>query len=108
MRSFITFTLHYIIRVIKLRRMRWAGHVSCMGGMRSAYRILVGKPAGKRALGRPRCVGGRIILEWILEKQGGKVWTGFTWLGITTSNVGSCEHGDVPLGSVKAGNFLTS
>jgi len=36
-----------IIRVIKLRRMRWEGHVVCIGGMRNAHRILVGKPGGK-------------------------------------------------------------
>jgi hypothetical protein len=36
-------------------RMRWAGHVEHMGEMRKKYRILVGKPEGKRPLGRPRC-----------------------------------------------------
>jgi hypothetical protein len=43
------------IRMIKSRRMRWAGHVARMGETRNAYRILVGKPEGKRPLGRPRC-----------------------------------------------------
>ena len=43
-----------IVRVIKLRRMRWAGHVAHMGEERGAYRVLVGKPEGKRPLGRPR------------------------------------------------------
>jgi hypothetical protein len=43
-----------IIRVIKSRRMRWAGHVARMGERRNAYRILVRKPEGKRPLGRPR------------------------------------------------------
>jgi hypothetical protein len=43
-----------IIRVIKSRRMRWAGHVACMGEKRGAYRILVGRPEGRRPLGRPR------------------------------------------------------
>jgi len=43
-----------IVRVIKSRRMRWAGHVARMGEERGAYRVLVGKPEGKRALGRPR------------------------------------------------------
>jgi hypothetical protein len=47
--------------MIKSRRMRWAGHVSRMGEKRNAYRILVGKPEGKRPLGRP-------ILKWILER----------------------------------------
>jgi hypothetical protein len=43
-----------IIRIIKSRRMKWAGHVARMGEKRNAYRILVGKPEGRRALGRPR------------------------------------------------------
>ena len=43
-----------IVRVIKLRRMRWAGHVAHMGEERGVYRVLVGKPEGKRPLGRPR------------------------------------------------------
>ena len=42
------------MRVIKPRRMRWAGHVARTGERRGAYRILVGKPEGKRPLGRPR------------------------------------------------------
>jgi hypothetical protein len=41
--------------MIKSRRMRWVGHVACMGKKRNAYRILVGKPEGKRPLARPRC-----------------------------------------------------
>jgi hypothetical protein len=44
-----------IVRVIKSRRMRWAGHVARMGEGRGAYRVLVGRPEGKRPLGRPRC-----------------------------------------------------
>jgi hypothetical protein len=43
-----------IIRVIKSRRMRWVGHVAHMGEERGAYRILVGRPEGRRPLGRPR------------------------------------------------------
>jgi hypothetical protein len=43
-----------IIRVIKSRRTRWAGHVACMGEMRNAYNILVGKPERKIPLRRPR------------------------------------------------------
>jgi hypothetical protein len=43
-----------IIKMIKSRRMRWAGHVARMGAKKNAYRILVGKPEGKRPLGRPR------------------------------------------------------
>jgi hypothetical protein len=43
-----------IIRRIKSRRMRWAGHVARMEEGRNVYRVLVGKPEGKRPLGRPR------------------------------------------------------
>jgi len=42
------------VRVIKSRRMRWAGHVARMGEERRVHRVLVGKPEGKRPLGRPR------------------------------------------------------
>jgi hypothetical protein len=47
-----------IVRVIKSRRMRWAGHVARMGEERGAYRVLVGKLEGKRPLGRP-------TLRWV-------------------------------------------
>jgi hypothetical protein len=43
-----------IIRIIKPRRMRWEGHAARMGEKRNAYRLLVGKPEGRRPLGRPR------------------------------------------------------
>jgi hypothetical protein len=43
-----------IVRVVKSRRMRWAGHVARMGEGGGVYRILVGKSEGKRPLGRPR------------------------------------------------------
>ena len=43
-----------IIRGLKSRRLRWAGHVTCMEQSRNAYRILVGKPEEKKPLGRPR------------------------------------------------------
>ena len=44
-----------IVWVIKSRRMRWAGHVTHMGERRDVYMVLMGKPEGKRPLGRPRC-----------------------------------------------------
>ena len=44
----------YIIRMIRSRRMRWAEHVAHVGERRGVYRALVGKPEGKRPLGRPR------------------------------------------------------
>ena len=43
-----------IVRVIKSRRMRWAGHVACMEERRGVHKVLVGTPEGKRPLGRPR------------------------------------------------------
>jgi hypothetical protein len=43
-----------IVRVIKSRRMRWAGHLARMGEGRGVYRVFVGRPEGKRLLGRPR------------------------------------------------------
>jgi hypothetical protein len=43
-----------IVRVVKSRRMRWAGHVARMGEGGDVFRVLVGRPEGKRPLGRPR------------------------------------------------------
>jgi hypothetical protein len=73
-----------ILRVIKTRRMRWAGHVARMGEMRGAYRVLVGKPEGKRPLVRLNC-SGRIILKWIFTKWNG-AWNGLIWLRTGTSD----------------------
>jgi len=42
------------VRVIKSRKVRWAGHVARMGEVRGVYMVLVGKPEGRRPLGRPR------------------------------------------------------
>jgi len=50
-----------VVPVIKSRRIRWVGHVARMGERRGLYRVLVGKPEGKRALGG-------IILRWIFRK----------------------------------------
>jgi hypothetical protein len=47
-------TCHVIVRVIKSRRMRWVWHVAGVGERRGVYRVLVGKPVGKRPLGRAR------------------------------------------------------
>jgi hypothetical protein len=59
-----------IIRVINSRRMRWAGHVACMGEKRGAYRILVVRPEGRRPL-------------WRLKRDG-VAWTRSSWLRIGT------------------------
>jgi len=48
------YSLPNIVRVVKSRRMRWAGHVAHMGEGRGVHRVLVGKPEEKRPLGRPR------------------------------------------------------
>ena len=47
------YSLPNIVRVVKSRRMRWAGNVARMGQGGGVYRVLVGKPEGKRPLGRP-------------------------------------------------------
>jgi hypothetical protein len=69
-----------IIRVIKSRRLRWAGHVARMGERRRAYRALVGKPEGRRPLGRPRRRWEDNI-KMDLREVG---WTGSIWLRIGT------------------------
>ena len=58
------------VRVVKSRRMRWAGHVARMGEGRGVHKVLVGKPEGKRPLGDPDA-DGRIILRWIFRKWAG-------------------------------------
>jgi hypothetical protein len=69
-----------IIRQIKSRRMRWAGHVAPMGEGRNVYRVLKGKPEGKRPLERSEDG-----MEMDLKEIGwGCVWSGFTWLRIGT------------------------
>jgi hypothetical protein len=65
--EFIISSSPNIIRMIKSRRMRWAGHVARMGETRNAFRILVGKPEGKRPL------GGKLLPQYI--------FTG-CWLGL--------------------------
>jgi hypothetical protein len=55
------YSLPNIVRVVKSRRMRWAGHVARMGEGRGVHRVLVGKPEGKSPLGRPRLDGSTIL-----------------------------------------------
>jgi hypothetical protein len=69
-----------IIRQFKSRRMWWAGHVTCMGEERKLYRVLVGKPEGKkRPLGRPRHKWEDGI-RMDLGETAWEVWIGFNWL----------------------------
>jgi hypothetical protein len=64
--------------MIKSRRMRWTGHVALIGEKRNAYRILVGKPEGKRPLGRPRC-------KWVdnIKMDPREIgWDGMDWIDL--------------------------
>jgi transcription termination factor 2 len=73
-----------IIRIIKSRRMRWAGHVARMEEeKRNACRLLVGKPEGKRPLGRPRC-------RWVynIRMDLGEVgWGDVDWIGLAQDRI---------------------
>jgi len=77
------YSLPNIVRVIKSRRMRWAGHVARMGERRGVYRVLWGNMRERDNLGDPG-VDGRIILRWIFRKWDVGVWTGSRWLRIGT------------------------
>ena len=83
------YSLPNIVRVVKSRRMRWAWHVARMGEGRGVHRILVGKPEGKRPLGRPR------------HTWEDNIKNGWSWL-----RIGTCEYGDELSGSIKCGEFL--
>ena len=72
-----------IVRVIKLRRMRWAGHVAHMREERGVYRVLVGKPEGRKPLG-DLGVDGWIILGWISRSWDVGMLTGLGWPRIET------------------------
>jgi hypothetical protein len=87
------FSLPDIISQIKSRRMRWAGYVACMGEGKRGYKVLVGKPEGKRRLEKPRC-GWEDVSEgdWL---GGCRVDSRGSGWGLVA---GSCEHGDEPSG----------
>jgi hypothetical protein len=71
-----------IVRVIKLRRVRGAGHVARMGEGRGVYRVLVWSPEGKRPLGRPRHSWEDNIKMDLGRYEGSMGRTGFSWLRI--------------------------
>jgi hypothetical protein len=71
-----------IVRVIKSRRMRWAGHVARMGERRGTYKILVGRPGGNRPLGIPRRRRDNIKID--LQEVEWGVWTGLSCVRIDT------------------------
>jgi hypothetical protein len=101
------YSLPNIVRVVKSRRMRWAWHVARMGEGRGVYRVLVGKPEGRRPFGRPRRrwennikmdlqeVGGSCgdWMELAQDREGWRALVGTVW------NLQASEN---------AGNFLTS
>jgi hypothetical protein len=66
------------IRMMKSRRMRWAGHIARMGEKRNAYRILVGTPEGKRPLGRRRRIWVDNIQMYLREIG----WDGIDWIDL--------------------------
>ena len=71
-----------IVRVIKWRRMRWAGHVARMGEERGVYRVLVGKPEGRKPLERPRRRGVDSIRMDLQEVGCGYM----DWIGLAYAN----------------------
>ena len=73
-----------IVRVVKSRRMRWAGHVARLGQGRGVHWVLVGKPEGKRPLGRPRRRWEDNIKMDLQEVGQVVVRTGWSWLRIGT------------------------
>jgi hypothetical protein len=85
--------------VIKARRMRWVGHVERMGEKRNAYKLLVGKPEGRRPLERPRCRLLDIIRMDHVEVGFGDV----DWIGLAQDRglvERSCEFGIEPSGFI--------
>jgi hypothetical protein len=67
-----------IIRIIRSRRMRWAGHVALIGDKRNAYRLFLGKQEGNRPLGKPR----RRWVDNIRMDLGEVGWGDVDWIGL--------------------------
>jgi hypothetical protein len=93
-----------IVRLIKSRRLRWAGYVARMGERRGAYRVLVGKPEGRIPLGIHRCKWEDNI-KWMFERLDGSHRLDQSGSG-QGHVAGSCEYGDKPSGSLNCGEFL--
>jgi hypothetical protein len=95
----------HILRVVKSRRMRWAGHVARMGEDRRVHRVLVWKPEGKRPLGRTRHRWEDNIKMDLQEVGGGRgeLDGGGSGQGRVA---GTCEYGKEPSGSIKWREFL--
>jgi hypothetical protein len=82
------------IRQVNSKRMKWVGHVARMGEEKKVWKVFVGKPEGKRPLGRP--VHGwedGIKIDWLVVCAVDSAGSGWGPMA------GSCEHGDEPLGS---------
>jgi hypothetical protein len=89
-----------IVRMIKSRKLRWAGHVGRMGEKRNAYRILVAKPEGKRPLGRRR----RSWMDKIKMDLREVGWDVMDWIDLAENRDQvevSREHGNEPSVSIK-------
>jgi hypothetical protein len=95
-----------IVRVIKSTRMRWAGHVARMGERRGVYRVLVGRPEGKRPLERPRRRWEDNI-KMDLREVG---IDGANWIQLAQDRVQwrACVHGNEPSGSIKKAGYCLS
>jgi hypothetical protein len=87
------YSLPNIVRVVKSRRMRWAGHVARLGEERGLHRVLVGKPEGKRPLGRPRYRWEDNIRMDLAEDGGGRG----DWMDLAQDR----DSWRAPLGTVK-------
>jgi hypothetical protein len=79
------YCLSSIIRMIKSRKIRWAGHIACMRERMKAYRILVRNPEEKKPLRRPRRRWVDNIKLDLKEIKWGVIWAGLSWLGIGIS-----------------------
>jgi hypothetical protein len=79
--------------MIKSRRMRWEDHVACMGEKIGAYRALVGKPEGKRTLGRTWCRGEANIKVDLGEL----VWEDVDWIDMVVMNIRSQKRRRITL-----------
>jgi len=93
----------FIVRVIKSRGIRWAGHVAHIGERKGVCWVLVGKPEGKRALGIPRCRWEDNI-KMVLQEVG---CGGMDWIELAQDTLaGTFECGNEPSGSIKCGGLL--
>jgi hypothetical protein len=68
MRAFTISTPPHIITVVSSGRVRWVGHVSCIGEMRNMHTVLIRKPEGKRQICKYLGTYRRVILKWSLKK----------------------------------------